>query len=83
MATGQARQGSIIFLYSCFYLVTHNRRASKSGKTNLKLLLFFGNFFQIFKESMIEYSFEVFIFRILAKNFANFGKTQKKTLVQT
>jgi len=47
--------------------VTHNRRASKSGKTNSKALLFFGNFFQIFKESVIKYSFEIFIFRILAK----------------
>jgi len=34
-----------IFMYAYFYLVTHRRRASKSGETSSKPLTFFGDFF--------------------------------------
>ncbi len=65
MATGQARHR--IFCICAFIWRPTREGLLNPTKPTQNYYFFFGNFFQIKKKSVIEYSFEIFIFHILEK----------------
>ncbi len=74
----QERRYSRNFLYSCFYLAPYRSRASKSGEPNTKPILFVWRFFfQNFKESVIEYSFN----KRSVSHFAEISGGKKKRML--
>jgi hypothetical protein len=78
MATGQGKALEI-FLYSCFYLTIHKRRASKSGETSSKPLLFWRFFFKFSKNLRQNTPFKILFFPFW-RNFAS-KKKEKKPLL--